>query len=287
MFSNIKRHNWTPAEYHQHPAVSNSRLTRMRKDPTTTFDKVEVNESMKLGSAFDDFLLLPDTFYRVWRVITDVESPSGENQTAFCRAIMAGATPDEAMDRAYKKPPMGAEEMAEKFAGWITLQTDDHALSDAQFNTLKYMKKSVMQHDGIVDLLNNSEKQVCFTAIHDETGLEVKGMLDILGESVECDLKTTSTHWNKINRFWMRDRGYDTQRAMYVALSGATGTGILPVSTLGRHRCSLVDCTGVYEQERWDLRLSALLAEYKFRIDNGAWQFPIGYYKKSYWEVLS
>lgn len=287
MFVDIERHDdWTPADYFACDAVSNSLLARMVKDPATTFDKIEPNDAMKLGSAADEFILTPERFEKNYTVVRDVAAPSGKNQSDFCSAIIAGKTPEEAMDAAYKKPPMPADEMYEMFRGWIELQTNPYALSEASQRTLNRLKENVMSHMAAAEIVRHGAKQVCYTGTHESTGVRVKGMIDVLWDDMEVDLKTTSSKWEQVNRFWLRDRSYHTQRAMYTQLSGATSTAIIVVQTTGRHRCRVFDLTANLMEENWVGILDQRIREYAWRKENGYWDHAVQYYTNRGYETL-
>jgi hypothetical protein len=291
MFVNIKRHdNWTQKDYFAYKALSNSDLKMMQDDPFLLKLSKEgklnrpVNDAMILGSAFDDFVLSPHLFEKNWQVVEDGEVPTTDNQRKFVELILAGLDPDEAIAEAYKKPTMSGTAMYEMFKNFISLSAGGGKISRTMMTTIETMFYNLQEHEVAMRLIADSEHQVCFTGIHEETGVEVKGMLDMLHPDLELDLKSTSTPWKKINRFWISDRGYDTQRAMYCGLANRDTTGLLICATEGRNNARLFDVTEYLE--RATQKLDALIHEYDYRVKNDAWVHGLNYYKNNGWEYL-
>lgn len=288
MFIDIKRHNdWTQEQYFAHKALSNSDLRVMVDDPLLLKLKMDgklkdtTSDAMTLGSAFDDYVLSPEQFKDKWKVIEVGEMPTTDNQKEFVRLVLAGLDPDEAISAAYKKPTMSGEEMYRQFAGFINISargSGREKISTATMGTIEKMFAKLQRHEHAIDVIANSHHQVCFTGIHEETGVGVKGMLDMLSKdgTTETDLKSTSEKWGRINRFWFKGRMFDTQRAMYCGLSGATETNILVCQTEGVHRTGLFDVTGYLPEAT--RCLNELINEYEYRVKNDAWEHGIDYY---------
>ena len=293
MFIDIKRHDdWTQKDYFAYKALSNSDLKLMQDDPLLLKLSKEgklnrnVSDAMTLGSAFDDFVLSPHLFKKNWKVIEDGEVPTTDNQKEFVRLIISGFEPSEAMASAYKKATMSGEEMYEMFKGFIELSAGSGKISRTMMTKIETMFHNLQEHEEALRIIADSDHQVCFTGIHEETGLEVKGMLDMLSKDgrFETDLKSTSEKWERIHLNWFKNRGYDTQRAMYAGLSGAVQTNLLICNTEGRNNAKLFDVTDHLETAT--KKLDRLIKEYDYRVLNDAWKHGIYYYSNGGYEYL-
>jgi hypothetical protein len=294
MFANIKRHgDWTQKDYFAYPALSNSDLKLMIDSPRKLRAKLDgdlpftVTEPMALGSAYDDYVLSPHLFNERWDVVDVGDMPTTDNQKEFCRLIVAGFEPDEAIGEAYKKAPMTGEQMYALYSGWIRMMAGgSDMISDASMHTIRTMHANLERHEHAMRVIEDSDHQVCFTGIHEETGVEVKGMLDMLSKDgvYETDLKVTSTQRAKINGWWIKDRMYDTQRAMYGALSGARRSGFLVCESIAPHESYLIDYTDHMEYAY--NRLNNLIVEYDWRQKNGFWERSMEYHTNGGWETI-
>jgi hypothetical protein len=293
MFVDIKRHDgWSQKDYFEYNALSNSDLKLMREDPLLLKLSKEgklhrpVSDAMILGSAYDDFVLSPHLFEKNWEVVKDGETPTTDNQKEFVRLILAGLEPCEAMAASYKKPTMSGTEMYEMFKGFISMSAGGGKISQTMMNTIEAMFHNLQKHDEAMRLIAESRHQVCFTGIHEETGVEVKGMLDMLSldGTVETDLKSTSEKWDRVHLNWFKNRGYDTQRAMYTGLSGANQSNLLVCNTEGRNNAKLFDVTDhLFTATK---KLDRLINEYDYRVKNDAWEHGIYYYSNGGYEYL-
>ena len=311
MFTDSRILDLTEKEYFALDAVSNSTLTKMQKDPAGTHDKIKGNDAMKLGSAFDQFLLEPERFEREWTVIgAHHKSPSGENQSKFAKLVIAGEDCVDAYAQVYAKPSTEkAEALNDSLQDYFKLKMIPNTLTALQKWTLDAMKASVMGHARAKEIVDyavaEGATQTCYIGTHEETGLRVKGMLDIGSGPVfdECDIKTTSSPWYEVTgRYWFEKRGYDTQRAMYGGLLASAGgitrnlkQGLMVVRTEGRHECRVFDVTSRLLDDLWrggattedaDEKLNRLLKEYAWRDRTGNWERHTGFYKGNGVEVL-
>lgn len=298
MFTDVRQRNWTAEEYFAYPAVSNSDLTLMQGDPLQLMLRIDgkrrepYTDSMRMGNAFDDLILSPDKFDQ-WTVYENVEEPTTDLQRKFVKAIVNGFEPDEARDVAgYKRGPTG-HELYETFAPYMRMVRDKKRLSQDESELLEKMAEHLWEHEAAREAVKYTEHQVCFTGIHKETGLEVKGMVDMLGDHQEYDLKTTSNRWDQIMKpWWISDRGYGTQRAMYCFLAGAyhkwdmtkVKSGLVITRTQQRHRTRCFDLSA--RLPAYADRLDLLLREYSWRVETGNWAHAVAYYENDGWEAL-
>lgn len=300
MFTEIKRHNWTQSQYFAFDAVSNSTLTRMDSDPSRTHDRIFESSAMRLGTAFDQYLLDPETFKSEWTVIETDNTPSEGNQTEFAKLVLSGTGYEEAYRQSYVRYNEDkAKELYDSLEGWFFLKGSPKAISSADMKRLETMRASVYSLPKAVESIERASRdggfQVCFTGRHEETGLLCKGMLDILDENVEIDVKSTSSRWSQITKKWVEDRGYDTQRAMYAGLSGADASRLLIARTEDKMDARYFDVTarinammwrGGRERETAFDKLDRLIREYKWRTEKNKWDHTMNYYANGGVEIL-
>lgn len=291
MFIDIVRHDdWTTEQYHAHDAFSNSGARTMAGDPYK-FRQEELGawkrpetRSMKMGKAFDELLLTPSLFRDNWTVVPDGDSPTTAQQSEFCKAILSGCDPEEAHAHNFKRTSKEQGlEMYANFTSYFALK-DAHALSVDDKEVLDKMIESVGRHDRAAEIVRTAQTQVCFTGTHAETGVKVKGMIDCLLQDEEVDVKWTEKPWDRINKWWLKDGFFHTQRAMYHGLAPRDRQSVLVVSAKGRYRTKLFDVTEFLEEAT--MRLNSLIKQYDWRVKNNAWDHGIAYYKFGGYEFL-
>jgi len=224
-------------------AVSNSDLGMIGDGPTgprkyrDTKDGVierEEKSGYKIGHAFDSLVLTPEAFYEDYSIVPkDIPTPTTELQVGMYKLMAEGASEKEAARMAgYKKAP--AKGIFDKLLEFGSSHEGKILLSWEDAGLIERMHERMLRHLLIPTILEQSEKQVVFVGVHEETGLKVKCMIDLLwnwgGGLVNVDLKSTATT-NK--RDFKRDffkYGYDRQAAVYNAVSGAETAAIIAVS---------------------------------------------------------
>jgi len=158
------------------------------------------------------------------------------------------------------------------------------------------MEENTVKMPQALRRVTDSEHQVVYTGIHQDTGVLVKGMLDMLLPDEESDLKSTSKPWFEITgRWWFERSGYATQRAIYGALSKKEKSSLVVTRTEGRYDCRVFDTTarvaalkwrGGKEQETALGQVDRLIREYDWRERNGYWEGSVEFYTNNGLEVL-
>lgn len=299
MFYDIKEHQWTQEEYFAFDAVSNSLLKRMQDDPSSTFDKFYPNESMKLGSAFDQMILEPERFKNDWTVLEgETKSPSGENQSKFAKMVLAGEGYENAYRESYVKyDEAKAKALYKDLESWFMLKQNPNTISPDMNEFLLEMKQSIESIPKAVELIGSGKAQTCFTGRHEGTGLLVKGMLDLwdADSRTETDLKTTSLKWSQVTKRWLEDRNYDVQRAIYAGLTGAEKSHLIVTRTVPKWRTRVFDVTNRINLEMWRggkeretafEKADRLLNEFNWRKSHNEWSHYPDYYRNGGLEVL-
>ena len=227
MYTDIQRHDVTQEEYFEMEGISNSDVSLFYKSPRLYKAKAEglwsntQSQPMLMGSAFDTLLLEPNEFERRFFVMpSGVSEPTTEMQRRLVDAICMGMDAHEGFAYAeYKRPEPKTWNKLQPWADAITEKGSRDAISWRDYQDLVSMLESVTDLPAASRAINESEAQVVFTATHKDTGLRVKGMLDLLGPNYVCDIKTTG---EEVYRFPSKIYRYDYDRQMghYCALAG-------------------------------------------------------------------
>ena len=248
MYTNIQRHDITQEEYFALPGISNSDVSLFYRSPSRYKAKLDglpeerTTKPMLMGSAFDTLLLEPHLFERNYFVMpAGIISPSSAMQERLVDAMMLDYGMGEAFDYAgYKNPnPKTWNDLKP----WVDMRLSAGrraTISNEDYHNLKRMLDSVRDNPAASQAVSESEAQVVFTATHEETGLEVKGMLDLLGPDYVADIKTTG---EEVYRFPAKLFRYDYDRQMghYTALAGLDCGRFIAVEREHLNECDCIE----------------------------------------------
>lgn len=174
------------AEYHAHPAVSNSTLTRFLQSPRLTRVPIKRTPSMRWGTLVHTFLLEPHLVATDWAVMP------------------------EGLDKG-----KGAKERKEQFA--IEAEGKE-VIKHEEYVSLVAVRDAVLADEFAGPLLSDKANRIeeSFFWKHEPTGIELRCRPDFFNPSgIIGDLKTTaSVSPRKFNSSFF-DLGYHRQSAMY------------------------------------------------------------------------
>lgn len=245
MYKDIERHSVTQEEYFRMDGISNSDIGLYLTSPKMYRAKInglypeKKNDAMLIGSAFDTMLLEPECFDERYALVPDVPAPTTDMQKALAAAMSSGLGMDEAFAEAgYKSANKATWESLIPYVRFMKGLGGREAITAQQYENMEAMKRSTLLNKHAAAAIAAGEKQVVFTARHIETGLLVKGMLDILTRDAVVDLKTTG---ESVGRFTHKifQRAYDRQMGHYTALAGVDCGRFIAVERDGYNEC---DC---------------------------------------------
>ena len=192
--------NMPPAEYHAHPAISNSFLTAWKRNALTAIyeraNPPEPTDAMVFGSQVHAALLEPDAFYSRYAVLPELNLRTNEGKAAKAAAVL------KAGGEAYVMKP---ERMAQ--IGNIVSAIKAHKRAAALFEKVTQRELSVFWVD-------------------EETGIECRCRMDAIGGVILADLKTTEDASRETFEFSIYKYGYYRQAAMYLRAAKAAGIDI-------------------------------------------------------------
>ena len=233
IFTNVQKIICTAKEYFARPEISNSGLGTLALSPSLFRDEQEgvyaraETSAMRLGSAFDCFLLTPDEFTEGYATEpAEFEVPTTPMQHKFVNLLAEGVGEKEARERAgYKKASVTADQY-KNHLGFCALAKDNGliVLTTDEMTQISAMANAVAVDGYATQAVRDSEKQVVLVGTHEGTGIRMKCMIDMIaheGSYIQMDdLKTTSK--NRAGFFYAyRDYGYDRQGAIYGSMAGA------------------------------------------------------------------
>ena len=284
--TDIHRIDCEPAEYFEIEAVSNSDTGNLKKSPRYYRDiqdgvvEKEIIEAMKFGSAYDSYLLTKRDFHAHYAVAPEMNTPTTDMQVAFVNLLIAGSDEDEARSLAgYTNKRVKASDFDE-YVAFSAENADKITISSADFNLVERMADSLPPE--AKKIIAEAEKQVVLVGTHEETGLLVKGMSELLWEGMVVDLKTAGVEPSQFRRAFFQ-RGYDRQLGLYTALAGKEAGGIMacfkhPVES------HLYDTTEYLEEGR--AKADDLLRQMAWHLTHDKWDMTAEAYMNNGWEAL-
>jgi hypothetical protein len=244
-YTDIERHKVSQEEYFQMEGISNSDMKLFKQHPRKYKYKENVDSpAFAFGSAFDTYLLENDKFdERVDIAPDDLKLPSTDLQLNLAKQLSRNSTNlSLAFEAAgYKRVDMKTAKELMPYADYLRRVDGKIVIDRESFYRILEMAHNVQKHSVARAVLEESEKQLVYTAIHGPTGLKVKGMIDMAvvagGSSTTAvlvvDLKTTSFPLNQMQET-IDKYGYEYQLAHYSALAGGiVSSGIMAVETRG------------------------------------------------------
>lgn len=294
-FTDVRRVDISsPQEYFAIDAVSNSDLTLLAESPSQYKDtkdgliEREEKSGYHLGSVFDSLVLTPDAFYEDYAIVpADIETPTTDMQTLYFRFLGEGVSEKEAARLAgYTRAPKAG--LFDRLLEFRAENEGKIALSWADAGNIERMQKNIMAHPLIPKILEESEKQVVFTATHEETGLAVKCMIDLLWERqpdsfVTVDVKSTITTDRRAFRSHFFRYAYDRQASYYSEISGAETAAIIAVSKLSNWHQAMP----LYDYlDEGALKASALLEAMAWHKETDSWGYSYECVHADGWEAL-
>jgi hypothetical protein len=244
-YTDIERHKVSQEEYFQMEGISNSDMKLFKQHPRKYKYKENVDSpAFAFGSAFDTYLLENDKFdERVDIAPDNLKLPSTDLQLNLAKQLSRNSNNlSLAFEAAgYKRVDMKTAKELMPYADYLRLVDGKIVIDRESFYRILEMAHNVQKHSVARAVLEESEKQLVYTAIHGPTGLKVKGMIDMAvvagGSSATAvlvvDLKTTSFPLNQMQET-IDKYGYEYQLAHYSALAGGiVSSGIMAVETRG------------------------------------------------------
>lgn len=241
-YTDIERHHVTQEEYFQMEGISNSDMKLFKQHPRKYKYKENIESpAFAFGSAFDTYLLENDKFDdRVEIAPDDLKLPSTDLQLNLAKQLSknSGNLPLAFELAGYKRVDMKTAKELMPYADYLRRVDGKIVIDRESFYRIMEMAHNVQKHNVARSVLEESEKQLVYTATHGPTGLKVKGMIDMAvvagGTAVlVVDLKTTSFPLNQMQET-IDKYGYEYQLAHYSALAGGVvSCGIMAVETRG------------------------------------------------------
>jgi len=228
MYREITEHiGCTQAEYFAMDGISNSDVNLFQRSPYLYKAKLEgmysspVSDPMRMGSAFDCLLLEPHLWVDQYIVTPlGMDTPTTSKQVGLVKAMRSGLDMQECFTLAgYARPDPKTFHKLKPYIDFLADVGSRTTISADEYSTLQNMLESVRDNPVASQSLQETTKQIVYTATHEETGLTVKGMLDMVGGDYVCDLKTTGEEVSRFPRkIW--NYNYDRQIAHYASLAG-------------------------------------------------------------------
>ena len=250
-YTDIERHNASQEEYFQMEGISNSDMKLFKQHPRKYKYKENIDSpAFAFGSAFDTYLLEQHLFdKRVEIAPDDLKMPSTDLQMKLATALSKNASNIAlAFEEAgYKRVDMKTAKDLMPYADFLRRVDGKIVISRESFYRIMEMTTNVRKHSVARACLEESEKQLVYTATHAPTGLKVKGMIDMgifTGNSstlaiMIVDLKTTSFPLYQMQET-IDKYGYEYQLAHYSALAGGiASSGIMAVESRGYHEVGM------------------------------------------------
>ena len=287
-YINIERHKVSQEEYFQMEGISNSDMKLFKQHPRKYKYKENVDSpAFAFGSAFDTYLLENDKFdERVDIAPDDLKLPSTDLQLNLAKQLSRNSTNlSLAFEAAgYKRMDMKTANELMPYAEYLSSVDGKIVIDRESFYRILNMAQNVQKHDVAKTVLEESEKQLVYTAIHKPTGLKVKGMIDMAvvtsgGASLVVDLKTTSFSLNQIQET-IDKYGYEYQLAHYSALAGGVvSSGIMAVETRSFNEVGmfLINPDTIRQRQKeisntlMEMLLSKQRSDFEERATHGAW----------------
>lgn len=175
--------------------VSHSALSAFAKSPQHYLlyktEKVDT-KALSFGRALHCFVLQPDEFKKKFAVAPEVDKRTKEGKLKF---------------ELFEKDSIGLEV--------ITAQ---------EFETIKQIKNALYQNTESKKILNRiTQTEQIITWIDEENNIEIKGIIDGIGDNFIFDLKTTENASPNAFKRSFFDYGYHRQAAIYLDGSKANG----------------------------------------------------------------
>lgn len=250
-YTDIERHSVSQEEYFRMEGISNSDMKLFKQHPRKYKYKENIDSpAFAFGSAFDTYLLEPDLFDdRVEIAPDNLKMPSTDLQMKLATALSKNASNIAlAFEEAgYKRVDMKTAKDLMPYADFLRRVDGKTVISRESFYKIMEMANNVHKHNIARSVLEESEKQLVYTATHAPTGLKVKGMIDMAvvagGSSTSAimivDLKTTSFPLYQMQET-IDKYGYEYQLAHYSALAGGVvSSGIMAVESKGYHEVGM------------------------------------------------
>ena len=287
-YINIERHKVSQEEYFQMEGISNSDMKLFKQHPRKYKYKENVDSpAFAFGSAFDTYLLENDKFdERVDIAPDDLKLPSTDLQLNLAKQLSRNSTNlSLAFEAAgYKRMDMKTANELMPYAEYLSSVDGKIVIDRESFYRILNMAQNVQKHDVAKTVLEESEKQLVYTAIHKPTGLKVKGMIDMAvvnsdGAALVVDLKTTSFSLNQIQET-IDKYGYEYQLAHYSALAGGVvSSGIMAVETRSFNEVGmfLINPDTIRQRQKeisntlMEMLLSKQRSDFEERATHGAW----------------
>jgi hypothetical protein len=287
-YINIERHKVSQEEYFQMEGISNSDMKLFKQHPRKYKYKENVDSpAFAFGSAFDTYLLENDKFdERVDIAPDDLKLPSTDLQLNLAKQLSRNSTNlSLAFEAAgYKRMDMKTANELMPYAEYLSSVDGKIVIDRESFYRILNMAQNVQKHDVAKTVLEESEKQLVYTAIHKPTGLKVKGMIDMAvvnsdGAALVVDLKTTSFPLNQIQET-IDKYGYEYQLAHYSALAGGVvSSGIMAVETRSFNEVGmfLINPDTIRQRQKeisntlMEMFLSKQRSDFEERATYGAW----------------
>ncbi len=248
MYTEIKQIDCTQDEYFALDGISNSDVNLFQRSPHLYKAKLEgmystpVSDPMRMGSAFDCLLLEPHLWADQY-VVTPLgmETPTTSKQVGLVKAMRSGMDMQECFRLAgYARPDPKTFHKLKPYTEFLAEVGSRATISADEYTSLKNMLDSVRDNPVASQAVSECTKQVIYTAIHEETGLAVKGMLDMVGEDYVCDLKTTGEEVSRFPRkIW--NYNYDRQIAHYASLASVDVCRFIAVERGHLNECDVFE----------------------------------------------
>lgn len=184
-------------------------------------DKKPPNEGMIFGSICDFYLTTPDEDFNKKFVIID-KAPSSDNQKAFCEAMFAGKTKEEAFDANYKRGSAEAvyDSMKEYIEGHLSGKT---ICTSAQIDRAKLVVENLKKSELVMTLLDSCHKFQNKLEWEDD-GFKFIGFTDAEGQGVIVDAKYSGKGADPDSfERQIKKMKYYLQAAMYCQAAGYDG----------------------------------------------------------------
>ncbi len=275
-------------------AVSNSDCSLLAESPRKYRDTKDgiidrdEKSGYRIGSAFDSLVLTPVAFYEDYSIVPeDVTTPNTDMQKAFYSLLAEGTSEKEAARMAgYQRAPKQGLfdkllEFGSSHEGKILLPWEDARL-------IERMLERILRHPLIPNIITASEKQAVFVGIHEDTGLKVKCMIDLLweykeGSTVTVDLKSTAATNRRAFRQDFYKYGYDKQAALYSQVAGAETAAIIAVSKVS----SWHQAVPLYDYlEEGEKKAEYLLEAMAWHMETNTWDHSYECFCGDGWEAL-
>lgn len=287
-YTDIERHKVSQEEYFQMEGISNSDMKLFKQHPRKYKYKENVDSpAFAFGSAFDTYLLENDKFEeRVDIAPDDLKLPSTDLQLNLAKQLSRNnANLSLAFEAAgYKRVDMKTAKELMPYADYLRRVDGKIVIDRESFYRILKMAHNVQKHHVAKAVLEESEKQLVYTAIHEPTGLKVKGMIDMAVVAdgrvdLVVDLKTTSFPLNQIQET-IDKYGYEYQLAHYSALvGGAVLSGIMAVETRGFNEVGMfrINPDTIKQRQKeisntlTEMLLSKQRSDFEERATYGAW----------------